>query len=574
VRVCQVVPDIPSFAVDDGFSYLIPDDTVVDVGSRVRIRVSGRRMKGFVTAVFPGPPDRKLLPIDGVVGTTGSFDDKTLPILRWAATHYVSPLSTILKRTIPPNVPRLTHLEVEPLQTADSRTTIIISDARSHVGHVAASVEGSISRDEGALVIVPSVAEAETMASGLADIYGETVVLASSASENKDSTRSWERAANRTPTLLVGTRETMIWPVARLSSAVVVEDGRRVMKSPSTPTLGVREVLIARSQHERFALTFIGPVPTLETIDLDPVIKAPSGRQWPLVEVVDRSHEPPSRTVLLERTTTAISAAVRRNEPVFVLVPSRGYAPAFRCIACGELRRCSVCETAAARKDKCRRCGAELSACTNCGKERFEPLGAGIGSVRDAIARSVGSNVGVAGDHKLVTVGSERDLIGCEEMSLSVAVDIDGMAHAPTYRASEDAFRLLVRLAHLVGRGKGNRMLLQTANADQPIVAALRSGRSGAFLTGLMDERRASNFPPFGGLIALEIDRAVPVGDAITTAIGDDARVLGPAPMRDRDRWLIQATDLTRARVGLRQVAGTLRDKGARVRIDVDPIDL
>jgi primosomal protein N' len=89
-----------------------------------------------------------------------------------------------------------------------------------------------------------------------------------------------------------------------------------------------------------------------------------------------------------------------------------------------------------------------------------------------------------------------------------------------------------------------------------------------------MAERRASNFPPFGELIALEIDRAVPIGDAITTAIGDDARVLGPAPMRDRDRWLIQGTDLTRARIALRQVTGTLRDKGARVRIDVDPIDL
>jgi primosomal protein N' (replication factor Y) len=574
VTACQVVPDIPSFAVDDGFSYQVPDDITVSVGSRVRIRVSGRRMKGFVTAVFPAPPDRKLLPIDGVVGTVGSFDDKTLPTLRWAATHYVSPMSTILKRTIPPNVPRLTHHDLDPHKTPDMRTTIIISDARSHLEHVAAAVERSLARDEGALVIVPSVEEADTMASGLADIYGEAVVLSSSASENKASTRSWGKAANRAPTLLVGTRETMLWPVARLSMAVVVEDGRRVMKSPSTPTLGVREVLTARSQREGFALTFIGPVPTLETMGPDPVIKAPAGRQWPLVEVVDRSHEPPSRTVLLERTTTAISAAVRRNEPVFVLVPSRGYAPAFRCVACGDLRRCSVCETAAARKDVCRRCGAELKACTSCGKERFEPLGAGIGSVRDAIARSIGSNVGVAGDDKLVTVGSERDLIGCQEVSLSVAVDIDGMTHAPTYRASEDAFRLLVRLAQLVGRGKGNRMLVQTASADQPIVVALRSGQSGGFLAGLMDERRSSNFPPFGELIALEIDRAVPVGNAITTAIGDDARVLGPAPMRDRDRWLIQGTDLTRARVALRHVAGTLRDKGARVRIDVDPIDL
>ena len=574
MNACQVVPDIPSFAVDDGFSYLIPDGIDVRVGSRVRIRVSGRRMKGFVTAIFPAPPDRKLLPLDGVTGSLGSFDEGTLPVLRWAATHYVSPMSTILKRTIPVNVPRVAFRKVDRRIAVDRVVTVIITDSRGHLERTTRLVQPVLQRNESALVIVPSAMEAETLASGLRDVYGDMVVLATSAAENKESTRSWGRAANRPPTLLVGTRETMLWPVARLGIAVVVEDGRRVMKSPSTPTLGVREVLGARARHEGFNLAFIGPVPTLETLALNPVIETPSGRQWPLVEVVDRSDEPPSRTVLLQHTVAAISAAVRRRQNVFVLVPSRGYAPAFRCIACGELRRCSICETAASRKSECRRCGAELGACTQCGKARFEPLGAGIGSVRDAIARSVGENVGVSGEGKLVTVGSERDLIGCGDVSLSVALDIDGMAHAPTYRASEDAFRLLVRVAQLVRRGEGNRMLIQTAIANQPIVEALRSGRSDQFLKDLMDERRASHFPPCGELIALEIDRAVPVTEAIAEAIGNKARVLGPAPMRDRDRWLIQGPDLTRARVSLRQTVSTLRDKGARVRIDVDPIDL
>jgi primosomal protein N' (replication factor Y) len=574
VNACQVVPDIPSFAVDDGFSYLIPDGMDVRVGSRVRIKVSGRRMKGFVTAVFEAPSGRKLVPLEGVTGSIVSFDDHTLPVLRWAATHYVAPMSTVLKRTLPPNVPRKVLHDVAPLVQAKHRFTVIISDSREHLGRVASQVEGAVQREESGLIIVPSVQEADAMAAGLRDIFGGVVVLATSASEGKVTTASWGSAANRPPTLLVGTRETMMWPVARLSAAVVVEDGRRVMKSPSTPTLGVREVMIARARQEGFSLTFIGPVPTLETLALDPVLEAPSGRQWPLVEVIDRSHEPPSRTVVLERTMAAISAAVRRDEKVFVLVPSRGYAPAFRCIACSELRRCSVCGTAASRKDECRRCGAGLGACAACGKARFEALGAGIGSVRDAISRSVGRNVGVPGDDKLVTVGSERDLIGCGEMSLSVAVDIDGMAHAPTYRASEDALRLLVRVAQLVSIGKGHRMIVQTAVADQPILKALRSGRSEAFLEALLTERRAASFPPYGQLIALEIDRAVPVENTIVSAIGNDARVLGPAPMGDRDRWLIQGSDLTKARVALRQAVGLLRDKGARVRIDVDPIDL
>ena len=574
MKACQVVPDIPSFAVDDGFSYLIPDALEVRVGSRVRIKVSGRRMKGFVTAIFDAPGDRKLLAVDGVTGSIPSFDERTLPALRWAATHYVAPLSTILKRTIPPNVPRLSFQSVEPREVVDAGATVIISDSGSHLGHVTSAVRHAMASNESAMVIVPSVREADAMASGLADVYGDAVVLATSRSEGKDATRAWGRAANRPSTLLVGTREIMLWPVGRLSVVVVVEDGRRVMKSPSTPTLGVREVMLARARREGFDVTFVTPVPTLETVALGADIVSPERRQWPLVEVVDRSQEPPSRTVIVERTSGAIAAVVRRQETVFVLVPSRGYAPAFRCIGCGELRRCSECETAASRRNVCRRCDAHLGPCRNCGRTRFEALGAGIGSVRDAISRSVGQDVGVAEEGKLVTVGSERDLIRSGEVSLAVAVDVDGMAHAPTYRASEDALRLLVRLAQLVTRGKGNRMLIQTAHADQPIVAALRSGRSEGILSAIMDERRVSHFPPHGELIALEMDRTVPVGDAIADAIGDDARVLGPAPMGDRDRWLIQGHDLSKARVALRHVVGILRDKGARVRIDVDPIDL
>jgi primosomal protein N' (replication factor Y) len=569
-----VVPDIPSFAVDDGFSYLVPQGLDVAIGSRVRVRVSGRRLKGFVTALFDAPDDRKLLPIDGVSGTVPSFDEQLLHVLRWAAIHYVSPMSTILRRTIPPNVPRAAYLEQERPSPREPVFTNIVSDARSHIGHIAQLVEGAMAKRNNALVIVPSVAEANSVASALREKFGADVALATSGSQAKDVTRAWARAAISSPVILVGTREIMLWPVTRVGIAVIVEDGRRVMKSPSSPTLGVREVLVERARTEGFDIAFLSPVPTLESVVFGASIVTGPGRQWPLVEVMDRSEEPPSRTVLLERTSSAIAGAVKRGGSVFVLVPKRGYAPAFRCISCGELRRCPRCDTAATSTGDCRRCGAQLTPCAKCGRERFEPLGAGIGSVRQAIARSVGDAVGVAGDNKPVTVGSERDLVAQGEVALSVAVDIDGMVHAPTFRASEDSFRLLVRLANLVQKGKGNRLAIQTAFADQPIVHALRSGRSEKFLADIMGERRKSSFPPLGELIALEIDRTVTVGNAVHDAVGAEARVLGPAPMRDRDRWLIQAPDLAQIRIALRSLVGSFRDKGARVRVDVDPIDL
>ncbi|MFV2001165.1 MAG: hypothetical protein ACC654_12450 [Acidimicrobiia bacterium] len=573
-RACQVVPDIPSFAVDDGFTYLVPETADIHIGSRVRVRVSGRRLKGFVTAVFEAPEERKLLPVDAVSGDIPSFDESMLAVLRWAATHYVSPLSVILRRTIPPNIPRTPNGTPRQPVSRLSGVVVVVSSSLDHATHLEGIVAEAAAVGGSTMIIAPTVLEVGRVSDALKNRFSGHVVSATSSSSGKDSTKAWSRAATSGDSILVGTREIVLWPVAGLVSMVVVEDSRRVMKSPSTPTLGVREIAVKRSGINGNRLTFLSPLPSLETLALRPKVIPTPNRSWPLVEVADRAEEPPSRSVLLDRTRIALAGATGKGLSAFVLVPSRGYAPAFRCVRCGELRRCTVCGTAATRRGDCRRCGAVFGECVTCAGQHFEPLGAGLGSVRDAIARSVGDAVGVSGEHRPITVGSERDIVTQKPIDLAVAVDIDGMAMAPTYRASEDALRLLVRTANLVRRGRGNRLIVQTALPDQPVVEALRSGRPTEFLRQQLTERRRSSFPPAGELIALEVDRAIEVGTAVEDAVSTSATVLGPAAMKDRDRWLIQAKDLTPARAAVRRLVGSLRDRGARVRVDADPIDL
>ncbi len=574
MKACQVVPDIPSFAVDDGFTYLVPEGLDVAVGSRVRVRVSGRRRKGFVTAVFDPPAGRKLIPIDGLSGTVPGFDERHLETLRWAASHYVAPLSTLLKRTMPPNVSRGDPApgDVAPPQAA--RFQVVVSDATTHADRLVPIIADAVGRRAGIMVVAPTVVEVARIAATLEEDFGDMVVTATSSSPARDATRSWTRAATDPPVVLVGTREICLWPVRALHAIVVVEDSRRVMKSPATPTIGVREVAVRRARAEGLTVTFLTPMPSPETLALEPVLDRPSGRWWPPVEVADRNEEPPGGGLLLERTRAALLANLREGGSAFVLVPARGYAPAFRCIACGELRRCPGCGAAATRAGECRRCDRQLGPCTACGGDRFQALGAGIGSVRDAIARFAGDAVGVAGEDGPITVGSERDMVDHPAVDLAVAVDLDGASHAPTYRASEDALRLHVRLAHLVGKGRGKRLLVQTARPDQPVVTALLSGNADPFLERLIRERRRAAFPPFGQLIALETTDTPQVRSDVDEIIRPLATVHGPALRHGRVRWLLQGRDLDRARLALRNVVGAWRDRGIRVRVDVDPIDL
>ena len=572
-RACQVVPEIASFAVDDGFAYGIPEGMEPVIGSRVRIRVSGRRMRGFVTAILDEVPDKKLVPLDGIVGDIPSFAAKDLPLLRWCATHYVSPVSTILRRTVPPNIPRATRAPGggNHRSAAKPIRSVLVP---TEFGEAVADVLSGLDDDRSAMVVVPSVVEVDQVATALTERFGERVVTAHSDLVNKEITAAWVKVATSPGTVMVGTRETVLWPVCGLTHIVVVQDSRRVMKSPSTPTLGVREIAHARSQSAGVALDFLAPLPSLEVLTWATEESVPPGRCWPLVEVADRMDEPPSGSVLLERTRTAIASVANAGGRVFALVGRRGYARAFRCATCGELRRCERCRAAVGRDGSCTRCGHTNGSCPACGGSTWQHLGAGIGSVVDDLSRSLPGFVGPADEGTMVTVGTERDIRTAGSVRLAVGVDVDTLTMAPNYRAGEDALRLLVRLANLVERGRGNRCLVQTADSSQPVVAALRSGRYDEFMNQERSIRAAAGFPPSGDLIAIEVSPPFDGVDDLMSEVRQVVDVHGPAEVADRMRYLLAARDLDPARLRLRSIVRTLRDRGSNVRVDVDPIDL
>ena len=370
---CQVVPEIPSFAVDDGFTYLVPDGMHVTVGSKVRVRVSGRRLNGYVTAVVDRPGGRKLIPIDAVSGDVPLFDEGTLEVCRWVATHYVAPLSVVLKRTGPPNIARGGRSAAIGAGgvLSDPTHAVTYTISRSPHTDVIRSIVEAASSGSALGVVVPTASEAAAVSLELAASFGDRVVTATSSMPGKDVTKAWVAAATDTATILVGTREIALWPLAGERTWILVEDGRRVMKSPATPTVHVREVLLERTRRRSGSLHVVGPMPTLEIVNAGAVVVKPSGRWWPNVEVIDRTLEPPSASLFTDQAKRVIGAIAAEGKRTFVLVTSRGYAPAFRCVQCGTLRQCAVCGTTAATEDHCRRCSTALGPCITDGGSRF-----------------------------------------------------------------------------------------------------------------------------------------------------------------------------------------------------------
>ncbi len=589
--VAQVVPELPTFAVDDGFSYAVPADLEgVNVGSIVRVPLGSRRVRGYVVSLRSGDGEG-LKPIVSVSGDLPVFDEELLQTLRWAALHYVAPLSVLLGRAAPPNLPRgkgrapedavpslaspLPDLSRAASDHKHSRPACLLT-AGSHAESVAGMASGPLAADRNVAVVVSTVDEAAATAELLMGYFASRVLHVSSGLPAKEATRAWVAAQRHRGLLIVGTPELALWPLGTPSMWIVVEEGRRAMKAKQTPTLQVRDLVRRRALVERTSVAFLGALPTLDTLARGATTTEPPGRVWPLVEVVDRREDPPGGRTLAERTTVAIRQVVRSGGQVFVFVSRRGYAPAFRCVRCRELRRCPECGSGPDRGDRCRRCGSELGPCVKCGGRRFEPLGAALGRVMEELRRRLGpETVGGAGSARQVVVGTERDLPYVPETALSVAVDADSLLLAPHYRAEEDAVRILVRVCATVAKGRGRRCLIQSAQPEHRALGMLRRGHPLDYLAELIGERERDGLPPATELLAVEVS-----GDASAHAADMDGLVAagivvhGPELGGGRTRWFLQGNSLQSARILLRSIVQRWRDQGLKVRIDADPIDL
>jgi primosomal protein N' (replication factor Y) len=586
--IAQVVPAVPTFSVDDGFSYEIPAEMELSIGSIVRVPLGGRRVRGYVTGVRSGDAVR----LKSVIRRSSPvpvFDAEMLETLRAIAVHYVAPLSVVLAKSAPPNLPgtpRARGLPPIP-HTVDSPLPELTARLAGHrhgrphylLGRrpwddaVRGLAGPLLEADRSVMVVMPTVAEMEAMGDALEERFPGRLLRGSSAYDAKAVTTAWSRAARHSGHILVGTREVAFWPVADLGLAVVIGEGRKGMKERSSPTIHAREVLRRRAAIERFGLVLAGSVPTTEVVASGiPVIRLAKTRSWPLVEVVDRNEEPPGSGFVATRSMAALRVVADGGGRAFVFTHRRGYAPAFRCTQCRLVRACPQCDARSDTAPICARCRTKLGPCLACGAGSFEPLGAGAERIAEQLGRSL--PVGMVGSDQRVWVGTERDLPAVADVDLAVVVDADGLIHAPNYRAGEDALRLLARVAETVGSGSNRRAMVQTGRPDDPVIAALRRGDPQEFLAATIQERAATRLPPAGEVLVIELDGTDQADGAIRQLATDRAEVFGPADHAGRYRWLVQGGDLRAVRIGLRRLVQSWRDTGRRVRVDVDPLEL
>lgn len=506
----------------------------VEVGSIVRVPLSGRRVRGWVVEVSPDH-DGPLKEIAGVSGSHSVFDHALLRSLSWASQHYVAPMAVLLSKATPPNLPKQRHETPAQHFSEPTRPHPLLSIARSRaagsrlptqalVGQWQAldwidSLLPVVSGRQSAMVVAASAAEVSKIASKARPEFGEALVEVS-AEGDAAITRAWEKSQIK-GMLVIGTPRVATWKIPGLSVAVILEEGRRAMKERQTPTLHVRDFLRRRSLMEAFTMVFFGPTPSVEILSTGAQVTMTGNRAWPLVEVVDRSTEPPGGTLLSERVVAALRAVTDGGERSFVFTH----------------------------------------------RKTVERL------VREINARLGAPAAGLPSDESPITVGTERDLAALAPVGLTVAANADGMLLGSGYRVTEETLRQLARLANSLAPGSGHRMMVQTLDPGSELIQTLRRGDPIPYLERVLVERARASAPPSTEMMAIEIRDKIPDRADVELKQLSGTDVLGPLELENGKRWLLQG-DLGRARPELRRMVSRWRESGSTVRVDADPIDL
>ena len=123
-----------------------------------------------------------------------------------------------------------------------------------------------------------------------------------------------------------------------------------------------------------------------------------------------------------------------------------------------------------------------------------------------------------------------------DNVSVVGILDADAMLNYPDFRAYEHAFMMMSQVSGRAGRkGRRGLVVLQTKNADLPVINQVVNHDFKAFARDLLDERSLFHYPPFYHLVYVYLKHAknevvetasLEMGGRLRQYFAD--RVLGP----------------------------------------------
>jgi len=549
-HVVRVVPDVSG--IDKTFDYLVPDRFGdVKVGTIVRVPLNGRRVDAWVVSRLQPSSGGQSYDLKEILDVASVGPSASLvELAEWCARRFVGPLRAVLSIASPTNRVKKVVVRNGAAKVSE-RATIPEIDRLTDVGGgvvvwppmrpwrqflQSALVLGRT------LVVCPGVTTARTIAVALRR-EGFTVALMPD---------DWQRAAEGVD-VVVGARSAVWAPCEDVRALVVLDEHDERLQDERSPTWHARDVAIERARRANAPCFLVSPIPTVGAFEWAgasrTVVSAEGERGWPDIVIVDPHSglcdEEAPRLGLL---SSELIAALRDPTKVVACVLNvKGRARLVACKSCREIARCERCDAAMILGDglDCPACGHRRpEVCGRCGSGVFALLRKGVSRAREEIEAAAGRPVieitgetlEAANDVGAVYVGTEAILHRLNAADVVAFLDFDNEVFAPTYRAGEHAWSLVVLASRLVKGASEPKIILQSNDVSNPVVADFASPDVENLISAERDKRRALQLPPFSFMARVVGDEQASARFA-SLPLGVSAAATRPG------EWLVRAND-------------------------------
>ncbi len=616
--IAEVVPLVSAWAVDKTFSYAVPSELDVSVGSLVRVPFGGRKVRGVVVAVTEGD-GAELEEVLGLVVVPPIAPPPMHEVLEWVAQRYVTPRGVVFDRAVPPRV-RVGAVERGPepaFQVPDLLAGYVGGDdllralrggepglwclqalpTHEH-GDLISELVGALESGQ-ALVALPEVRWGSPVAERLVGCFPNAVRADSSVSDAERSAGWLALAAGHR--IGVGSRSVVYAPAPDLRLLVLDDEANPTFKEDRSPRIDARRVAQRRAEHAGAICVMLADGHSME-YSLHPDVRwvAPEKGALkaasPNVEIIEQSEDGVSRE--LHRS---IASTLRDNKRVALLAPRGGYARSLWCKDCRRSVRCPRCETGviyerATRSARCPHCafsGRAPDVCPTCGSTEFLYLGAGTERLEQQLGSMFPRAKVARMDPSVLAEGDEAPKIDADiylttwigtkaalrpPVDLVAVLDADGLLRRPDFRAAENGYLAFVEMARWAGpASEGGHLVIQTREPMHHSIQAVVRSDHRFFVEREAEVRRDLSYPPFSELIRLRSTGplATALMDSVReTLAGEEVSILGPITVRVGDsevqEVLLKCVDADPISERLRGILPNV-PRGSTLRVDVDP---
>lgn len=409
-------------------------------------------------------------------------------------------------------------------------------------------IEEVLNKGKQVLYLLPEIALTTQITERLAGLFGDRLIVYHSKFSDNERVEIWNRLlTDDGPLLILGVRSSLFLPFAHLGLIIVDEEHEPSFKQQDpAPRYHARDTAIVLAASHG-AKTLLGSA----TPSIESYFNARTGKyglvelkgrygnaRMPEIRIVDMKDLRRKRIIkdsnFSPLLVESIHEALETNGQVILFQNRRGFSPFVECPECGWVPRCMNCDVSLTyhkyhNELVCHYCGHKILApkkCPECGHEGLRTVGAGTEKIEEEIqtlfpkarvARLDLDSVRTRNAYEQLfenfESGKIQILIGTQMVSKGLdfsrvrvvgILSADTLMNFPDFRAHERAFQLMTQVAGRAGRrGEQGLVVLQTNQAEHPLIRLAHDFNYPAMVESQLTERRLFHYPPYYRLITL-----------------------------------------------------------------------